>query len=126
MNTIPPYWKPYLEMMYEMVGNPEKDKDLLAERSPALHAHQIKAPLLIAQGANDPRVNKDESEQIVNALKRNGISVQYILKENEGHGFANEENQFEFYEAMEAFLNLHLKRNTTSRSQEVKIHQKQN
>lgn len=126
MNTIPPYWKPYLEMMYEMVGNPEKDKELLAERSPVLHAHQIKAPLLIAQGANDPRVNQDESEQIVNALKSNGIKVQYILKENEGHGFANEENQFEFYEAMEAFLNLHLKMDETSHLQEVKIHQKQN
>jgi dipeptidyl aminopeptidase/acylaminoacyl peptidase len=108
MKSIPPYWKPYLEMLYEMVGNPEKDKDLLTAASPIFHAENIKVPLLIAQGANDPRVNKAESDQMVAALKARGIEVPYIVKANEGHGFANEENRFEFYRAMEEFLGKHL------------------
>ena len=108
LKTIPPYWKPYLEMMYEMVGHPEKDKDRLTKASPALNADRIKAPLLIAQGARDPRVNKDESDQMVAALKARGIDVPYIVKDNEGHGFHNEENQFAFYEQMEQFLAKHI------------------
>ena len=104
MKTIPPYWKPLLEMMQAMVGDPEKDKALLTAASPALNADKIKAPLLIAQGARDPRVNKDESDQMGKALKARGIDVPYIVKDNEGHGFRNEENQFDFYEAMEKFL----------------------
>ncbi|MBV8415092.1 MAG: S9 family peptidase [Verrucomicrobia bacterium] len=108
MKTVPPYWKPFLDMMYEMVGNPEKDKALFEENSPALNADRIKAPLFVAQGAKDPRVNIDESNQIVNALKKRGIDVEYMVKENEGHGFHNEENRFSFYEAMESFLAKHL------------------
>ena len=108
MKSIPPYWKPYLEMIYEMVGHPEKDKDLLTAASPVFHSAKIKVPLLIAQGANDPRVNKAESDQMVEALKGRGIEVPYIVKSNEGHGFANEENRFEFYRAMEEFLAKHL------------------
>ncbi len=108
MKSIPPYWKPYLEMLYEMVGHPEKEKDLLTAASPVFHSDKIKVPLLIAQGANDPRVNKAESDQMVEALKKRGIEVPYIVKANEGHGFANEENRFEFYRAMEEFLGKHL------------------
>lgn len=109
MKTIPPYWKPYLEMLYEMVGNPEKDKEMLTAASPVFHVDKIKAPLLIAQGANDPRVNKAESDQMVEALRKRGIEVPYIVKDNEGHGFANEENRFDFYRAMEQFLAKHLR-----------------
>jgi dipeptidyl aminopeptidase/acylaminoacyl peptidase len=108
IKAFPPYWKPFLEMVYEMVGHPEKDKDLLTAASPAFHSKNIKVPLLIAQGANDPRVNKAESDQMVEALKARGIEVPYIVKANEGHGFANEENRFEFYRAMEEFLGKHL------------------
>jgi dipeptidyl aminopeptidase/acylaminoacyl peptidase len=108
LKTIPPYWKPLLDMFYEMVGNPETDKELLAEASPVLHADNIRVPLLIAQGAQDPRVNIDESDQMVAALKKHGIAVEYLVKDNEGHGFHNEENRFEFYEAMEKFLKKHL------------------
>ncbi|HEX7332248.1 MAG TPA: S9 family peptidase [Pyrinomonadaceae bacterium] len=108
MKAIPPYWKPYLEMLYEMVGHPEKDKELLTAASPVFHSKNIKVPLLIAQGANDPRVNKAESDQMVEALKARGIEVPYIVKNNEGHGFSNEENRFEFYRAMEEFLGKHL------------------
>jgi dipeptidyl aminopeptidase/acylaminoacyl peptidase len=110
MSTIPPYWKPYLEMLHEMVGHPEKDKELLAAASPALHADKIKTPLFIAQGAKDPRVNKAESDQMVEALKKRGVAVEYLVKDNEGHGFRNEENRFEFYEAMDKFLAKHIKR----------------
>ena len=104
LNTIPPYWKPFLDMMHEMVGEPEKDKALLTAASPALNADRIKTPLFIAQGARDPRVNIDESNQMVKALKARGVDVPYMVKENEGHGFRNEENQFDFYEAMDRFL----------------------
>jgi len=108
LNTIPPYWKPYLDQMHEMVGDPVKDKDLLSGSSPALNAEKIKTPLLVAQGAQDPRVNKAESDQIVDGLRKRGVDVEYMVKENEGHGFHNEENRFAFYEAMEAFLDKHL------------------
>jgi dipeptidyl aminopeptidase/acylaminoacyl peptidase len=104
MNSIPPYWKPLLKQMYQMVGNPQTESDRLREVSPVFHADRIKTPLLVAQGAKDPRVNINESDQIVAALKKRGISVEYLVKEDEGHGFSNEENRFEFYEAMERFL----------------------
>jgi len=108
METIPPYWEQYRQMLYEMVGHPEKDKDLLASASPVMHVDNIQAPLLIAQGANDPRVNKDESDQMVAALRERGIEVPYLVKGNEGHGFQNEENRFDFYRAMDQFLAQHL------------------
>ncbi len=108
MKTIPPYWRPVLEMMYEQVGNPETDKEQLAATSPALHADRIVAPLFIAQGAKDPRVNKAESDQMVEALRQRGVEVEYMVKDNEGHGFANQENRFDFYRAMERFLAAHL------------------
>jgi dipeptidyl aminopeptidase/acylaminoacyl peptidase len=108
MKTIPPYWKPYLDMFYEMVGNPQADSVQLVATSPVMNAEKISTPLFIAQGANDPRVNKDESDQMVKALKDRGIVVEYMVKDNEGHGFANEENRFDFYRAMETFLNAHL------------------
>ena len=109
MNTIPPYWKPYLDQFYEMVGDPKKDSLLFAEASPVLHADKIKVPLFIAQGANDPRVNKAESDQVVAALKLRGIDVEYMVKDNEGHGFRNQNNRFDFYSAMEKFFDNHLK-----------------
>ena len=81
---------------------------MLASESPVLHSDQIKTPLFIAQGAQDPRVNKAESDQMVASLKARGVDVEYMVKENEGHGFHNEENRFAFYEAMEKFLDQHL------------------
>ncbi len=106
--AIPPYWKPYLEMMYEMVGHPERDERRFRETSPLFHAERIAAPLFVAQGANDPRVRKEESDQIVEALRKRDVQVEYMVKDNEGHGFHNEENRFEFYRAMEQFLGRHL------------------
>jgi dipeptidyl aminopeptidase/acylaminoacyl peptidase len=109
MKTIPPYWKPYLDQWYEMVGNPAKDSLLMAEASPVFHADKIKVPLFVAQGANDPRVNKAESDQMVAALKQRGVEVEYMVKDNEGHGFRNQNNRYDFYGAMEKFLEKHLK-----------------
>ncbi len=109
MKTIPPYWKPFLDMFHEMVGDPEKDKAMMEAVSPVMHADEIKTPLFVAQGAHDPRVNKDESDQMVEALKKRGVDVEYMVKDNEGHGFHNEENRFDFYGAMEKFLAKHLK-----------------
>ena len=106
--SIPPYWEPFREMEYEEIGDPEKDKELLMEVSPVFHAEQIKIPLFVAQGANDPRVNKSESDQIVEAVKKAGKDVVYMVKENEGHGFHNEENRFDFYREMEEFFRKHL------------------
>ena len=110
MKTIPPYWKPLLDMMYEMVGDPKKDSLLMREASPVFHADKIKVPLFVAQGANDPRVNKAESDQMVEALKKRGIDVEYMVKDNEGHGFHNEENRFDFYRSMIKFVDKHLKK----------------
>ncbi len=110
MQTIPPYWKPMLEMLYEMVGNPttKEGKQMLMDASPYFNAQKITAPLFVAQGAKDPRVNKAESDQIVSALEKRGVDVKYLVKENEGHGFHNQENRFEFYSEMEKFLTNHL------------------
>ena len=108
MKTIPPYWEPYKAMFQELVGDPVKDSVLLAEASPALHADKIKAPLFVAQGANDPRVNKAESDQMVEALRKRGVTVDYMVKNDEGHGFANENNRLDFYNAMDKFFAKHL------------------
>ena len=108
MNTIPPYWETFRELMYKRVGNPKIDHELLRARSPLFAADKIEAPLFVAQGYNDPRVNHAEAEQIVHALKANGKPVEYLLKMDEGHGFENPENRLDFYEKMEAFLEKHL------------------
>ncbi|MGE7695717.1 prolyl oligopeptidase family serine peptidase [Lysinibacillus sp. NPDC094177] len=110
LNTIPPYWETMRNQLYERVGHPEKDKELLTAASPVFHVDKIKTPLFVAQGANDPRVNKAESDQIVEALRARGVDVEYMLKDNEGHGFRNEENRIEFYNAMLKFLDSHLKK----------------
>ena len=108
LETIPPYWKPYKEMIYEEVGHPVKDKELFTKVSPLFHADKIKAPLFIVHGANDPRAKKAESDQIVSRLYKSGIEPLYMVKYNEGHGFHNEENQIEFYTLMEQFLKKYL------------------
>jgi dipeptidyl aminopeptidase/acylaminoacyl peptidase len=109
LKTIPPYWEPMLKMMYEMVGDPESDSVLLREASPVFHADRIVAPLFVAQGKMDPRVNINESDQMVEAMKKRGVEVEYMIKDNEGHGFRNQENRFDFYRAMEKFLTKYLK-----------------
>lgn len=108
IKTIPPYWSVYLEEFYKRVGHPEKDKEFLEAASPLYHVDKIKIPMLIAQGANDPRVNEAESEQIVKALKEKGIDYEYMLFPDEGHGFAKPQNRLKFYATAEKFLAKHL------------------
>lgn len=109
LNTLPSYWEPFRQKFYEMVGHPDSDSLLLESISPVFHADKIKAPLLVAHGVNDPRVKKAESDHIVDNLKSRGIFVEYIVNNNEGHGFNNEENKFYFYRAIEIFLSKHMK-----------------
>jgi dipeptidyl aminopeptidase/acylaminoacyl peptidase len=104
LETIPPYWAPMIAQLYRRVGNPETDAEFLWSRSPLSRARDIRIPLLIAQGANDPRVKQAESEQIVAALKEAGIDHEYMLFPDEGHGFAKPENRIKFYAAAERFL----------------------
>jgi dipeptidyl aminopeptidase/acylaminoacyl peptidase len=108
LETIPPYWTPMIAQLYRRVGNPETDADFLWSRSPLSRVRSIRIPLLIAQGANDPRVKQAESEQIVSALARAGIDHEYMLFPDEGHGFAKPENRLKFYAAAERFLARHL------------------
>ena len=104
LETIPAYWAPARAELYKRVGNPETDQDFLWSRSPLSRARDIRIPLLIAQGANDPRVKQAESEQIVAALAEAGIDYEYMLFPDEGHGFAKPENRLKFYAAAERFL----------------------
>jgi dipeptidyl aminopeptidase/acylaminoacyl peptidase len=104
LESIPAYWAPMIAQLYKRVGNPETEADFLWSRSPLSRARDIRIPLLIAQGANDPRVKQAESEQIVDALKEAGIDYEYMLFPDEGHGFAKPENRLKFYAAAERFL----------------------
>lgn len=108
IKTIPPYWATFLSTFLIRVGNPDTEEAFLKARSPLFKVDQIKIPMLIAQGANDPRVKQAESEQIVEAMKSKGINYEYMLFPDEGHGFAKPENRIKFYAAAEKFLAKHL------------------
>ena len=108
IRSIPPYWSTFLASFYRRVGNPDTEEEFLKSRSPLFKVDQIKVPLLIAQGANDPRVKQAESEQIVEAMRSRGIDYEYLLFPDEGHGFAKPENRLKFYAAAEKFLARHL------------------
>jgi dipeptidyl aminopeptidase/acylaminoacyl peptidase len=108
IKSIPPYWKPLIAVFHERVGNPETEEEFLKSRSPLFRVDQIKIPMLIAQGANDPRVKQAESEQIVAAMEEKGIDYEYLLFPDEGHGFAKPQNRLKFYAAAERFLAKHL------------------
>jgi len=104
IETIPPYWSTLLATIYKRVGNPDNEEEFLKSRSPLFKVDKIKIPILIAQGANDPRVKQAESEQIVEAMKINGIEYEYMLFPDEGHGFAKPENYLRFIAAAEKFF----------------------
>ena len=108
INSIPPYWEPLKAIFTKRVGDPETEEEFLKSRSPLFSVDRIGIPMLIAQGANDPRVKQAESEQIVAAMREKGIAHQYMLFEDEGHGFARPENRLKFYAAAEKFLAEHL------------------
>jgi dipeptidyl aminopeptidase/acylaminoacyl peptidase len=108
--TVPPYWAAFFETLARAVGDPrtEAGQSLLRDRSPLHRADKIERPLLIAQGANDPRVKQAESDQIVAAMCAKGLPVTYVLYPEEGHGFAVPENRISFYAIAEAFLAAHI------------------
>ena len=110
MNTIPPYWQPQIDLFTSRVGDyrTEEGRAFLLTRSPLTYADHIRRPLLIGQGANDPRVKQSESDQIVAAMQEKNIPVSYILYPDEGHGFARPENNLSFFAVTEAFLAEHL------------------
>ncbi|MBX7246285.1 MAG: S9 family peptidase [Candidatus Sumerlaeaceae bacterium] len=104
IKSIPPYWAPMRAMFDKRVGKVETEEEFLKSRSPITKVDQIKVPLLIAQGANDPRVKQAEADQIVDAMRKKNIPVTYLLFPDEGHGFARPENRLKFYAAAEEFL----------------------
>ena len=106
LESVPPYWKPALDMMKKRVGDhtTEEGRKFLLERSPLTHVAKIQRPLLIGQGANDPRVKQAEADQIVKAMNDKGIPVTYVLYPDEGHGFARPPNRISFFAIEEAFL----------------------
>jgi dipeptidyl aminopeptidase/acylaminoacyl peptidase len=110
LKTIPPYWAPALQMFKDRVGDhtTEEGRKFLAERSPLEYVERIERPLLIGQGANDPRVKQSEADQIVKAMQSKNIPVTYVLYSDEGHGFARPENSLSFNAVTEAFLARHL------------------
>jgi dipeptidyl aminopeptidase/acylaminoacyl peptidase len=109
LQSIPKWWESARQALYQEIGNPEKDEAMLREISPVFHADKIRRPLLVLQGANDPRVLKPESDDIVAAVKKNGVPVEYIVFPDEGHGFTKKKNQIEGYGAILRFLDKYLK-----------------
>lgn len=123
LNSIPPYWAPIKKIFSVRVGDMDKpeEREMLEKQSPLNFAKNIKAPLLVAQGANDPRVKKSESDQIVVAMRDLGRTVEYIVAPDEGHGFLGRENRLAFFTAMEKFLANHIKgRYQESVSEDIK------
>lgn len=108
LKSSPSYWVLHLNEIYKCIGNPQTEEQFLKDRSPLFKVQNIKIPLLIAQGAQDPRVTKEEAEQIVTALKAHNIPHEYLLFEDEGHGFVKYENKQKFYATTEKFLAQHL------------------
>jgi dipeptidyl aminopeptidase/acylaminoacyl peptidase len=109
LKSIPAWWGAARESLYNEMGNPETDSTMLYNKSPLFFADQIQKPLMVLQGANDPRVLKVESDEIVEEVRQNDIPVEYVVFDDEGHGFRKKENQIEGYEAILEFLNQYLK-----------------
>ncbi|MBM3833702.1 MAG: alpha/beta fold hydrolase [Verrucomicrobia bacterium] len=109
LENMPPWWESFKKALYQEMGDPSKDREMLRAVSPVFHADKIRKPLLVLQGANDPRVLKAESDDIVAAVKKNGVPVEYIVFDDEGHGFSKKKNQLTGYRATLEFLDKYLK-----------------
>lgn len=109
LESIPPYWEAFRQALYVEMGDPAADRDYLLSISPLFHADSIQRPLIVLQGANDPRVLQAESDEIVAAARENNVQVEYIVFEDEGHGFLKKQNQIDSRKAILAFLDSHLK-----------------
>lgn len=108
LKEIPPYLTPYMKMFYEMVGDPKTDGDDLRAFSPVFHPDKVQIPLFIAQGGKDNRNNVNETNIFVKELRKNGVDVTYMLKEEEGNFFRSDKNKVDFYRALESFFEKHL------------------
>jgi dipeptidyl aminopeptidase/acylaminoacyl peptidase len=109
LKSIPPWWDAFREALYAELGNPETEEDYLRKISPLFHAENVTKPLIVLQGKNDPRVLQVESDEIVEAVKKNGVPVEYIIFPDEGHGFSKKANRIRGYEAIKVFLDKYLK-----------------
>jgi len=109
LKSTPPWWTSFREALFKELGNPETQEQFLKDKSPLFHGDKIKKPLIVLQGANDPRVLKVESDEIVAALKKNNVPVEYVVFPDEGHGFRKKENEINGYGAILRFLDHHLK-----------------
>lgn len=109
LESIPSWWEAYRNALYREMGNPETEREMLLAKSPLFHAEKIQKPLMVLQGANDPRVLKVESDEIVEAVRENNVPVEYVLFEDEGHGFLKKANRIKGYKAILEFLNQYLK-----------------
>jgi dipeptidyl aminopeptidase/acylaminoacyl peptidase len=116
VNSVPDYWRPELEKMYRAIGNPATEEDFMKSRSPLFSVDKIKIPVLIAQGGNDVRVKPQESEQIVSAMKKLGLYVDYQYFPDSGHGFSSIDDRMMFYQRAETFLSTYI----GGRAQEIK------
>jgi dipeptidyl aminopeptidase/acylaminoacyl peptidase len=108
LEATPPYWATMRKMLYLRMGDVDRDSVFNRKVSPVFHVNQVKVPLLIGQGANDPRVNIRESSQMVEAMRARGLPVEYVVYSDEGHGFARPENRLDFFGRAEQFLSRHL------------------
>jgi dipeptidyl aminopeptidase/acylaminoacyl peptidase len=109
LESIPPWWEAQKTALYTEMGDPATDRERLQRISPLFHAKNIIKPLIVLQGANDPRVLKVESDELVAAVKANGVPVEYVVFDDEGHGFLNKQNEIRGYKAVLGFLDTHLK-----------------
>jgi dipeptidyl aminopeptidase/acylaminoacyl peptidase len=112
LQSIPAWWEAQREALYTELGDPATDEERLRRISPLFHASNIKRPLIVLQGANDPRVLQVESDEIVEAVRKNDVPVEYIVFPDEGHGFVKRENELRGYKAILDFLDQHLKQST--------------
>ncbi len=117
LQNTPPWWAAFRDALFQEMGNPETDPEYLKRISPLFHTENIKKPLIVLQGANDPRVLKVESDEIVEAVRANGVPVEYVVFDDEGHGFTKKKNRIEGYEAILRFLDQHLKGNAAPESE---------
>jgi dipeptidyl aminopeptidase/acylaminoacyl peptidase len=109
LQSIPPYWEAIRKSLYKEIGDPASQLEMLRAASPLFHADKIRRPLIVLQGANDPRVIKPESDEIVEAVKKNNVPVEYVVFDNEGHGFTKKVNEIRASQAILEFLDKHLK-----------------
>jgi len=109
LKSIPPWWEAFRQALYKELGDPFKQEDFLRAKSPLFHGDKVKKPMIVLQGANDPRVLKVESDEMVEAIRKNGVPVEYVIFPDEGHGFVKRENEIRGYKAILDFLEKYLR-----------------